>query len=284
MGYFRPLQNPSSFRKLAAAMWRPPNDPHIFGSLDVDATPALAFLQAYNRTSQAKVTMTHLVVRAVALVLARHPELNAKVAWSRILLRSTVDIFCQIASDNGRDLSGTKIERADSLSLAELAARLATAAKNVRTQKDPSFERSRNLFRTLPLWLLRPFLRLLSFLSNTLHLHLPKLGMPRDPFGSAMVTSVGMFGIDTGFAPFTPIARCPMLVTVTKVKPRPWVVGDSVQPRPVLRLCAAFDHRVIDGAHAGQLSTEIEELFADPAALLTEAERPAWSEGSGEAR
>jgi pyruvate dehydrogenase E2 component (dihydrolipoamide acetyltransferase) len=120
--------------------------------------------------------------------------------------------------------------------------------------------------------MLRMILKLMSFLTNTLGLHLPKLGMPRDPFGSAMVTSVGMFGIDTGFAPFTPIARCPIVITVTKVQDRPWVVGDNVVPRPVLRLCAAFDHRIIDGFSAGRLSTEIEQLFYNPEGLLTEEE------------
>jgi pyruvate dehydrogenase E2 component (dihydrolipoamide acetyltransferase) len=97
--------------------------------------------------------------------------------------------------------------------------------------------------------------------------------MPRDPFGSAMVTSVGMLGIDTGFAPFTPIARCPIIATVTRVRPRPWVVGERVEPRPVLRLCGTFDHRVIDGFHAGLVSGEIERLLGEPEQLLLAHER-----------
>jgi pyruvate dehydrogenase E2 component (dihydrolipoamide acetyltransferase) len=104
-------------------------------------------------------------------------------------------------------------------------------------------------------------------LTNELHLHLPDLGMPRDPFGSAMVTNVGMFGIDTAFAPFTPIARCPMIILVPEVRARPWVVDGAVESRPVLRLCATFDHRVIDGYHAGKLSSAIQELLRDPARM-----------------
>jgi hypothetical protein len=42
-----------------------------------------------------------------------------------------------------------------------------------------------------------------------------------------VVTNVGMFGIDTSFAPFLPIARCPMLVLVTEVKERPVVESGS---------------------------------------------------------
>ena len=43
-------------------------------------------------------------------------------------------------------------------------------------------------------------------------------GRPRDPFGTAMVTNVGIFGIDTAFAPFTPIARCALVLAVMEVK------------------------------------------------------------------
>lgn len=276
MGHYRTLENPSSFRKLAAAMWRAPNDPHIFGMLDMDATPALGLLERLNAArgqDEPRVTVTHLVVRALAKLLARHPEVNAKVGFSRILLRNRVDIFCQVSTDSGRDLSGARIEGADRLSPAEIAARLASAARDIREDRDPDFKRSRSLFQTLPLWALRLVLGLLSLLSNKLNLHLPRLGMPRDPFGSAMVTSVGMLGVDSGFAPFTPIARCPIIITVTRIKERPWVVDGQVVPRPVLRLCGTFDHRVIDGFHAGRLCSEIEQLFADPEQLL--ADEPA---------
>jgi pyruvate dehydrogenase E2 component (dihydrolipoamide acetyltransferase) len=275
MSYYKNVENPSSFRKLAAAMWRAPNDPHIFGSIDVEMTKALEFIESYNAKNDCKVTVTHLVVRAAAILLARYPAYNAKVGWASIKQRTSVSIFCQVATNGGRDLSGYKIPDADRLSIAEIAATLGGAATDIREDKDPAFKRSRSLFQTLPLWGIRMVLGLMSFLTNKLSLHLPRLGMPRDPFGSAMVTSVGMLGIDTGYAPFTPIARCPMILTVTKVRPRPWVAGDRVVPRPVLRLCATFDHRVIDGVHAGQLSADMEAMFEDPTELLTDAERRA---------
>ena len=41
---FTPVANVSSFRRMAAGMWRSPRDPSIYGQMDVDATAALAFL------------------------------------------------------------------------------------------------------------------------------------------------------------------------------------------------------------------------------------------------
>jgi pyruvate dehydrogenase E2 component (dihydrolipoamide acetyltransferase) len=216
------------------------------------------------------------VTRAVALTLARHPEYNAKVGWWRLKARSRVDIFCQVATESGRDLSGFRIDGADCLSIAEIAAALHGAAQRIRSGRDPAFDRSRRLFRALPLWAIRLIVGLMSLLANTLNLHLPGLGMPRDPFGSAMVTSIGMMGVDMGFAPFSPVARCPLIATVTRVTPRPWVVEGRIEPRPILRLCGTFDHRVIDGYHAAEISAEVEGLLARPEAMLTPAERDAW--------
>src|SRR5271157_1444033 len=131
MSYFKPLENPSSFRKMAASMWHAPNDPHIFGSLDVDATEVLKMMAIYNQLFNVKVTITHIVARAVAIALSRHPELNAKVGWNQIVVRPTIDIFCQVSTDNGKDLSGFKLAQVDKLSIKDIAQQLGQAARDI---------------------------------------------------------------------------------------------------------------------------------------------------------
>lgn len=61
-----------------------------------------------------------------------------------------------------------------------------------------------------------------------------------------------------------------MLVLVPQIRERPWVVDGAVVPRPVLRLCATFDHRIIDDYQAGKLSGEITTLLGDPEQLDAE--------------
>ena len=257
MTRFTPVENVSSFRRMAAGMWRSPRDPSIYGQMDVDATAALAFLAE----QPGKVTVTHLVARAVALALRDQPELNAKVRfWGRLERRETIDLFVTVAT--GGDLSGARIDRADGKSLAELARELADRAGKIRTGNDRDHARTRGAMKALPWWLARPATWASDVLVNELHVELH--GMPSDPFGSAIITSVGMFGIDAAFAPFVPLARCPMLILVPEVRPRPWAVGDTACVRPVLRLCATFDHRIIDGAAAGRFAARLTELFASP--------------------
>ena len=257
MTRFTPVANVSSFRRMAAGMWRSPRDPSIYGQMDVDATAALAFLAAQTE----RVTITHLVARAVALALHDQPELNAKVRyWGRLEQRETIDLFVTVAT--GGDLSGARIDRADTKSLAALAREVGERAGKIKKGDDPDHQRTRGAMKAIPWWLARPTTWLSDMLVNELHVELP--GMPGDPFGSAIITSVGMFGIDAAFAPFVPLARCPILILVPEVRPRPWVAGDRLEIRPVLRLCATFDHRLVDGAAAGRFARRLGQLFAAP--------------------
>ena len=132
MTTFKTVENASSFRRMAAAMWRAPSDPSIHGQMDVDATPALAFLHEHTEATGVKLTVTHLVARAVALALRDQPELNGKVRyWGKLEQRATVDVFVTIATEGNRDLSGARIDRADEKPLAELAREIAHRAGRI---------------------------------------------------------------------------------------------------------------------------------------------------------
>lgn len=258
---FEAVESPSAFQKLAMAMWSAPSDPSIYGSMEVDATAILAWLENQDE----RPTMTHVVARAVALAIAAHPEVNVRVRFgARLERRLGVDVFVSVATDDGKDLSGTKIDGADRKDVPTLARELRDRSRRIRSGDDPALKKSRGAFARLPWWLLRPAVRLTDLLTNELALDLPSQGLPSDPFGSAVVTSVGMFGIETAFAPFVPLGRCPMLILVPEVRPRPWVVGDHLEVRPVLRLCATFDHRMIDGFRAGVFARTLRELLTDP--------------------
>lgn len=265
---FEPMPDASSFRRMAAAMWSRPADPTIFGAMDLDAGPLLAFIEEHRARTGQRLTLTHLVGQAVARAFAAHPELNAKVRFGgRLERRTAVDLFVSVSTEGGKDLSGVRVDGADRLSLDEWVSTLEARAGGIRAGKDASFQKTRSLFRLLPFWLLRPLLALVDVLSNELHVHLPAQGLPRDPFGTAVITNVGSFGIDTAFAPFVPMGRCPMLLLINEVRERPWVVDGALCVRPVLRLCGTFDHRIIDGHSAGKLARAIREALERPAAL-----------------
>lgn len=269
----QPMSGASSFRRIAASAWPGPRDPTIHGLLEVRAEALLAWLQAESAAGSERLTVTHAVARAVALVLAKHADLNGLVRWGGIHLREGVDIFLQVAvpAEDGRlgkaDLSGVLVRGADRLPISAIASTLKERARSIRDGRDAEFQRTKSMLSALPSFLLRPLLLVIDLLQYGFNLDLSAFGLSRDPFGSAMVTSLGMMGVRVGFAPIFPLAHTPILVLVGAVEDRPVVENGAVAVGKVLTLTGSFDHRMIDGYHAACFARELQELLENPAGL-----------------
>ena len=253
------------WRKIATATWGWPEDPQVYGRHEFDATPILEAIDVLRERTGARVTPTHLVVRALALGFRDNRSMNTRLARGRFLPRETVDIFVIVASGQGGDLSGVKIPQADEKSAAEIARELDERAAAARAGQG-ELDRAKRMMEILPRSILRLSLRLSAFLTSNLHLDLSSMGMPREAFGSAMVTNIGVFGVSEGWAPLSPIYRVPMIALVGEIERKPWAVGDEVLVRPVLPLTATIDHRWVDGYGIAGLAETIRKYLANPLA------------------
>jgi pyruvate/2-oxoglutarate dehydrogenase complex dihydrolipoamide acyltransferase (E2) component len=269
LAHFHRLRTTSSWRRISLHAWRAPRDPSVYGMLDIDATRALGYLEGINRGSATKVTLTHLVGKAVADAIAVRPEVNAVIRRGRqIYQRDSVDVFFQIALDGGEDLSGAKVVSADQKSVAEIAHELHDRAERIRAHGEHALKRNTELLSRLPAVARGAALHVSEYLSYDLGLDLSALGIPYDAFGSAMVTNVGMFGLPRGLAPLVPFSRAPIVITVGALEQRPLVVDGQVQARPVLPLGATLDHRLLDGFQAGELARRFRAVLEDPESAL----------------
>jgi pyruvate dehydrogenase E2 component (dihydrolipoamide acetyltransferase) len=265
MGKLTRLRDVSSWRRIAMASWGRANDPTVYGTLRLDAGTALEYLARLREATGVHATMTHLVGRAVALALRAYPQINGRIVGRRFYVRDTVDLFFQVAMDDGgRELSGAKVDRADAKDVHEIARELIERAQNIRAARDPQFESTRRTVSRLPQLLLGPTVRFFSWLSNDHGIGIDALQLPPDQFGSVMITSLGMFGVDVGYAPIFPLANTPLLVLVGEVKDEPVAQGGQVVIRPMINLNVSFDHRFIDGVGASRLARSVRAYFAAP--------------------
>jgi pyruvate dehydrogenase E2 component (dihydrolipoamide acetyltransferase) len=251
---------------MAIASWGRPSDPQIYGDIEVDAERLLSFIQDARRASGVHVTLTHLVGKAVAHALAAHRELNMRLYRGRFIARDSVDIFFVVAVEGGRDLSGVKVVDADRKSVVEIADELARRAARIRGGDDLEFGQGRSLLDSTPTPLLRLGLRFAAWLTADRDVDLKRFGLRRQTFGSAMVTSVGMFGVQHAYGPLSPYYRIPLLALVSEVAERPVAVDGEVKVRPILTLTATIDHRYYDGSHAARLARSVREYLEDPSA------------------
>lgn len=252
------------WRKVAGASWGAPRDPQFFGDLDIDAQGLLDLQQRLREDQGVHVTLTHLVGRAVAHGLGEVPSLRVRVAFGREHPRETIDVFFIVATDSGRDLTGVKVCRADEKSVVEVARELDARRTAISSGGDAAFGRSKMMFDLLPSRVLRGALRLGAWLTSDLGLDLRALGMPREAFGSAMVTSVGMWGVTRAYAPLAAYYRVPVLVCVGAVGERPASVQGTIVSRPMLTLTATFDHRLVDGYQAARFAEAVQEYCLHP--------------------
>jgi pyruvate dehydrogenase E2 component (dihydrolipoamide acetyltransferase) len=272
---FRPLKTLSSWRRIALHAWGNPGDPTVYATLEIDVTRALPYLQRVRTEQGQHATMTHLVAKALALAIRSYPRSNGIIARQRIYLRDTVDIFIQVASQGGEELSGTKVERADEKTIAEIAHEVNERAARIRAGRDRDIEQTKRLVNTMPNFLLGRALRLIEWLTYDVGLDLSRFGVVRDGFGSAMVSNVGMFGLSFGLAPLVPLSRVPIIVLVGEVQNRAWVEDDRVTARPILILGCTFDHRLIDGAQGGKMAALLRSVVEDPERYLEGAKEHA---------
>ena len=278
-GRFKRIK-PTSFMAMAAQMWPKPDQPVMHGSVELEMTKALAYIERYSEKHGVRVTITHLVIAALARYLKRYPEANAKCEAGKFYQRQDIDIFVLVSIPGRKeDVGGVMLRNCDEMSLADIAARLGGKATEVRHGKDDTYGKTRSIFAKYPPWVTKIVVKFADFYLNRMNRDLSSQGMPQDPFGSAMVTSVGMFGIEEGYGPIIPLSRLPIFLVVTEVRDRPWVEDNKVVVRPIMKVMATLDHRVMDGYKAAQLSAELKRI-EDPERVFGLAEKVPVAHGA----
>jgi pyruvate/2-oxoglutarate dehydrogenase complex dihydrolipoamide acyltransferase (E2) component len=265
----------STRRKLAIATWSDPREGNIYGKLTLDATEALLYLDRLKRSSGEKVTFTHLIGKCIGEALKRAPTLNGYLRLGSYIPHATVDIAYLVALEEGANLAKAKVCDVDKKSVSDIARELRLLAEKLHKGKDEQFAKSQGLVKSLPTWLLRPLLWFTGLLTSSFGISMPALGLESFPFGACVITSVGMFGLDEGYAPPTPFARVPVYVLIGALRDAPAVVDGALAIRKQLTLTATLDHRFIDGFQGGVLAKVVRELFESPWKLDGLPERPA---------
>ena len=269
------LKDTSVFRKIAMGTWKTAKDPSVYAILDIDVTKAIPLMKEYSKKHNIKITPSHLVGRAVARCMQIRPEINGMIRGSRIYLRDSVTLFYQVNIPGKGDdkikkatLSGLTIENAETKSVLDISKEISDKAEKVVSYKDKDITKNLNTFKLLPWWFAGIYLNIASWLLYGLNLNLSWLGLPRDPFGSVMISNLGTFGVDMALIPLCPYTRVPLLLSVGKTSEKPVVIDGKVVVRTIMPLGVTFDHRLVDGIHASHMGKIFKESFEDPEKYL----------------
>jgi pyruvate dehydrogenase E2 component (dihydrolipoamide acetyltransferase) len=162
-----------------------------------------------------------------------------------------------------------KVREADRKSVSEIAEEVARRAERMRAGEDADFGKTKRMTDATPRPVLRAALKLGDWLTVDRNLDLKRVGLPRQAFGSAMVSSVASFGVQRAFTPLSPYYRVPLVVLISEVTQKAVVVDGEVVARPMLTLSATLDHRYLDGSDAGRLARAVRAFLENPGAQVS---------------
>lgn len=251
-------------RKVAIATWNSPKEGNIYGKLTIDVTNALKYIDYLRNITQKKITITHLIGKSVGLALAKCPDINGRIFFGRYVPHKTADVSFLVSLEGGKNLDRCKISSIDQKSIPEIADELKSLASRLREGGDKDHEKSKPIIKLLPTWLIKPMLRFFGFLSGAAGINLPFLGVRSFPFGACLITNVGMFGLDEGYAPPVPFAHIPLLLAIPEIKKRVMVENDEVVIKPMLDIMATIDHRFLDGHRGSMIAKMLKNMLENP--------------------
>ncbi|WP_316784272.1 2-oxo acid dehydrogenase subunit E2 [Streptomyces sasae] len=223
----------------------------VFLDTEVDMSGVLTHRAAARETDGARFSVSSYVLRAAGRVLAKHPDANAAVRGGP--RRPTVAHYPFVNGklaldrvlDGRRVVLGTVVPNLQDAELSAIQAHV-DRVRDGDPELLPEFEGIRQLHR-LP-WLegRRRFRQAADSLSLRPHLT-----------GTFAVTSLGHRAVDS----FHSVGGTTTTFGVGRILERPVVRDGSVVVAPVVRLSLSFDHRVIDGAEAADVLTEVKEAL-----------------------
>jgi pyruvate/2-oxoglutarate dehydrogenase complex dihydrolipoamide acyltransferase (E2) component len=204
-------------------------------TIEADMTQARATLEAA-KSLGIRVTYSHLMVRAAAIVLAQKPELHRMVCGGRVYYPTQVDIALSVAADTAV-APLMVIEHAETKGLSEIAREVAERAPGVR-------EADRAMMKALDGWgFLVPF----GFLRRALLRVLFRSFRFRRKGSGTFQVSV-LPGIDQGS---TTVFSTSAMLVAGGVRDKSVAVGGEIAIKPMVTLTCCADHGIWDG-HAAQ--------------------------------
>jgi pyruvate dehydrogenase E2 component (dihydrolipoamide acetyltransferase) len=245
----------------------------IWATADIDATQLLEYIDQVRHVTGQHVTPVHLVGRAAGKVFEALPGLNGRIAFGGFLPSPTIDCFFVIslrtdpvtgADAVGTDLSGAVVRCVDEKAPWIIAKELADRAGRIRHDDDPQFKRAKAMVKGLPPIVLRPVMDVLGFITETLQLPVPFMGVDARPYGSVLVSNIGTYGLDSVSAPVPTFCHVPFTIVTGTVTDKVLARDGQAVIRPVLPLTIGLDHRFIDGYQAATMARVFREYLSSP--------------------
>lgn len=239
------------------------NESLVYFEHDVDVEPALAFLErrTQGREAEGRITLFHLVLRAIALFLDERPRLNRFTAGGRVWQRDGIWITFSAKQrfDDDAPILTVKRRIDPGASLDEMVEGITEDLSSGRRGERSTSDREVDLLLRLPAFLVHLLMRTVDWVDG-LGL-LPRSMITPDPmFCSVFVANLGSVGLEAGYHHLWEHGNCPLFCVMGRIKP-------GADGKRVITLKWTFDERVEDGLYCARTLERLRELIENPEKL-----------------
>lgn len=243
----------SLWRKNSVNNWKIKNDSSTYVSHSLNVEPLINFCKINNYSPF--ITFTKIISQA----LKDSPEANVILRGSKVYYRKTQNIFIHVTEDElNEELSGYVIYDPTDKSYEELNRETKANLKKIKSGTS-FFASSQNLSKFIPRFMIRPLFKVSEILFYRLNINLFPRFIPKDCFGSILISNVGSIGLQNAFIPLVTHSGAHLALAFGKVQDKVLLIDNVPQNVPHVTLGFTFDHRVMDGHHLSQLIVNIEE-------------------------
>ncbi len=221
----------------------------IIGLIEIDVTETRHRLHAQTDASGEHLSFTAFLVACVAQAVDKHKEVQAIRDWrGRLVIFDDVDMttMIEIEAEGRKTPVGRIIRAANHKTVHEIHAEIRHVQATGTRSTEAEFIRYLVLIpRFIRQWLFRGL-----------------YGMPhrlKALRGTVVLTSVGMFGKQGGWAVALPSHS--LVVLIGGIATKPGVVNGQICIREYLHVTLAFDHRIVDGAPAARFAADLQALI-----------------------
>jgi len=257
----------TSWRKLAIAVYGAPNEGKVYGMIDVDVTKMLDYIKM-QKTKGKRLTVTNFVIATVARALYEDAsDMNCFIKRGKIQYREDVNMCCSVSIKGGKGMTAIVVPKAQDLSVTEITQYSQKKIEEKRQGNDSGAFKAKDIVAKIPWPFRRPITQFIKWWLFDLDLPFPFLKIPRDPFGSFMITNIGTWGLSTGMVALFPMGRLPGVIAIGKITEKPVVIDGKIEIRSIMPLTGTFDHRIVDGAQISNLGRGLTARLQDPEKL-----------------
>jgi pyruvate/2-oxoglutarate dehydrogenase complex dihydrolipoamide acyltransferase (E2) component len=259
-----PWKHNSTRKRFNIATWDEPQDGIIQNRYEVDVTNINTYIAEVKEKLGMKVTLTHVVVKAIGEILKAAPDINGKIVLGKYIPFDHANVCCLVDVKDGEDLAFFLIEDVDKLNIEDIAEEIDRKARRIKTLKDEDYQTRTKAAKNIPSFLMN-LLNYVNLICTTwLGIPLKAGGIEAHPLGGAVVSNVGIFGVKDGTAPVVAGGFSACSITINQVVERPIVKNGKIEIAPTVMINVSIDHRYLDGSRAKTLSKIMDLYFQNP--------------------